>query len=495
MMKHPLFFIRHILGAIEEIPLRWGFIIVIAEVIVALRIFLEITMSTVFHDVISLPVTVIFFNTWFLSLFFFLVICLSIASRIPLIKVAKVLICGLPIILIPPIGLMLGVSDKFTFLVGTWKEILYDAVTFTMFHEHFGFFFAIEIIIFLLGAFFFLISHTSWSRSILGVFAAYGTLIFFGTQPVFFEKIFANNFFGFSHDQQFALLNTILLLASFIFIFLYKQAGLMRSMFFRFRSGRILFFLALCVAMIMGALESDHFYLFNFIIGLLLFCLFVAHTLLVNDMADIAIDRISNPLRPYSSGILKKNDMYFLNAATLIGLGVLLFIIGSIPLYIITMMNIAASTLYSPFRFRKNPFSFLLPALGWSTAVFYGFFAQNPFPTSIPFSVLVLYMSLFLLFCFFIPIKDVKDIVGDTKEGVKNYMTIFGYREGRAVTAASASLSFPAFSFMIGNSLLFMLSIIFSACTLFFVMRYERFGERPLFFLLLFFLLTAIFVV
>lgn len=483
------------MGIIEEIPLTWGFIVIIAEAIIATRIFLEISLSNVFHDVISLPVSIIFFNTWFLALFFSLVICLSIAGNAPRIHAAKGLLLGLPIILLPPLGLLMGFSDRFTFLIGTWKEIAYDAITFTMFHEHFGFFFAVEIILFLSGVFFFLVFRTSALRSILGTLAAYGTLIFFGTQPVFFERFFEKNSFGFSHDQQFALLNIALVLIVCVFLFLNERGVRMRDMYTHFRPRRILFFLALCVAMIMGALEADHFYLFNFIIGLALFCLIVIHALVVNDIADVAIDRISNPTRLYVRGILKRNDMRFLSGIMLAGAAALLFVIGSPPLFIVIGMNVAASILYSTLRFRKSLVSFLFPALGWSSVVFYGFFTQGPDLTSIPFSLVTLFVSFFLLFCFFIPIKDIKDIAGDAKEGVKNYMTVFGYEGGRGITMASAALSFPAFAFTMRNVALFVFSIVFSTLMLFFIKRNERFGEQSFFLLLFSFLLTAIFMV
>lgn len=486
---------RRIVSAIEEVPLGWGFIIICAEAIIALRIALEITFSHVFNDVLSIYVAIAVLNAWFLALFLSLTLCLSIIGKVSPKKVARVLLFGLPVILLPPLGLIFGISDRFTFLVGTGKEIFYHAATFTMFHERFGALFAIEIIIFLAGVFFFLMFHRSVIRSFMGVIAAYGALIFFGTEPVFFETILKSGSFGFSHDQRFAFLNIVLLTASGALIFFQERAGQARHILSRFRPRRMMFFLSLCIAMLMGALASGHFHFLNFAAGLLLFCFFIAHTLLINDMADVAVDRVSNPARPYPSGALEKGTMHFLHGAALAAMGAMLVVFQSPALLIITAVNVVLSVAYSTFRLRKNPFSFLLAAWGWGSAVLYGFFAQDPSSAFIPASVSTLFYAFFLLLCFFIPVKDVKDIVGDAGEGVRNFMTMAGYEKGKIVTAIGASVSFPAFAIVMGDALMLIFSLFFSVCAGIFIMRYERFGERPLFLLLFSFLLLGIFVI
>lgn len=486
---------RRIVSAIEEAPLGWGFIIICAEAIIALRIALEITFSYGSEQVFSTYVSIVFFNAWFLALFFSLTLCLSVIGRIPQKNVSRVLLCGLPIILLPPIGLILGISDRFTFLIGTWKEILYHAVTFTMYYERFGVLFAVEIIIFLIGAFFFLTLHRSVIRSLMGMLAAYGVLIFFGTEPVFFETLLKNNFFGFVNDQRYAFLHIVLLTASGALIFFQERAGQVRHMLSRFRPRRMMFFLSLCVAMLMGALASGHFHFLNFAAGLLLFCFLIAHALLINDMADVAIDRVSNPTRPYPSGALEKGTMHFLHGAALVALVAMLVVFQSPALLIITAVNVVLSVVYSTFRLRKNSFSFLLAAWGWGSAVLYGFFAQDPSSAFIPAFVLTLFYAFFLLLCFFIPVKDIKDIAGDAGEGVRNFMTMTGYEKGKIVTAIGASISFPAFAIVIGDASMLIFSLFFSVCAGIFIMRYERFGERPLFLLLFSFLLLGIFVI
>ncbi|MCR4323332.1 MAG: UbiA family prenyltransferase [Candidatus Azambacteria bacterium] len=486
---------RRIVSAIEEAPLGWGFIIICAEAIIAFRIALEITFSHVLNDVLSIYVSIVFFNAWFLALFFSLILYLSFVGKIAQKKVARVLLFGLPVILLPPIGLILGISDRIVFLVGTWKEVLYHAATFLMFHEYLGVFFAIEIIIFLIGVFFFLTLHGAVIRSFIGVIVAYGVLIFLGTEPVFFETILKSGSFGFSYDQRFAFLNIVLLTASGILIFFRERVGQARHILSRFRPRRMMFFFSLCIAMLMGALASGHFYFLNFSAGLLLFCFFIAHTLLINDMADVAVDRVSNPARPYPSGALGKGTMHFLHGAALVAMGAMLVVFQSPALFVITAVNIVLSVAYSTFRLRKNPFSFLLAAWGWGSAVLYGFFAQDPSSAFISTSALTLFYAFFLLLCFFIPVKDIKDIVGDAREGVRNFMTMAGYEKGKIVTAISASISFPAFAIVMDDALMLISSLFFSVCAGIFIMRYERFGERPLFLLLFFFLLLGIFVI
>lgn len=491
--------IRRIENMIAEAPLGWGLIIICAEIIIASRVILEIIFSSgMFDAVLAVPIAMtapaVFFNVWFFALFMSLITCLSFFSAQPVKKVARVLLCGLPIILLPPIGLILGILDRFTFLVGTWKEILYHAATVTIYYERFGAFFATEIIIFLLGTFCFFVLHVSKIRSVIGTLAAYGVLIFFGTQPVLFEAAARSNFFAFSFDQQYAFFNIFLLSISSGIVFLLAHRGKVKDVFFRFRPHRAEFFLVLCIVMLIGALHSGHFYAFNFAAGLLLFYFLTIHAVTANDIADVGIDRISNPSRLYVSGMLEKKSIHALSGIALAAVGVMLIVFQSRVLFLISLVNIGASTLYSALRFRKNPFSVAIPALGWSSAVFYGFFSQNPSFSSVPLSLFTHFSAFFILFLFFIPLKDIKDIDGDTKEGVRNFITMAGYEKGRIITAISIALSFPAFAIVEGSIPMFVYALFFSILAALFVMKYERWKERPLFLLLLAFLLLALFV-
>src|SRR3989304_8160093 len=111
--------LKRLFARIENLPIGWLGICLIANAVIFLRVLTEgiFDSQTIFSYW-----TVIFWQSWFLSLFICLIILVSIVAKIKPITAAKFVLVGLPVILLPLTGLFFGFSGHFDFPQGTWPE-------------------------------------------------------------------------------------------------------------------------------------------------------------------------------------------------------------------------------------------------------------------------------------------------------------------------------------------------------------------------------------
>lgn len=469
--------LSYLFNYIENLPIGWVGIFLIAAIIISARIILESVFdaATIFSYW-----TLIFLGSWFFSLFISFIIVISFFAKISPVKSARLLIVGLPVILLPLLGLIFGVSRYFDFLTGDWHEIGFHLITFVVFHPQLGIFFAVEILTVLAAFFIFFLMRVGFSRAIFGVAVAHLVLAFFAIQAKILEDTWVSGFF--STDLPlvpvYAAFNFALLILAGAFLFYRISSAKARALFFQVRPERLISLAIFMGLYFLGARESGSFYFFNFMFGFGLFCLFLFYAALSNDAADLAIDKISNPNRPYAKGILTAKEMKIFQGIILGIIAILVLIIDSMPILILTLVNIGLSIFYSVFRFRKYLFSHLIAALGESTVVLYGYFVQAPASSSAPMEAWILFFAVFGFFALFLPVKDLKDFAGDKKEKVRNFLTVFGWERGKVITAVSVFFAYIIFAIFLGGPLFFAISFIFAGLGAYFVVYYERIGER-----------------
>lgn len=460
--------ISSLIDRLENIPAGWPMLFFVAEMLISARALLQQVLVSHFTPHSLFPLKVIYTHNWFWALLFSLIFFISYITKSPAIKITRLLVCGLPIIFIPLLSLIFGMTQNFL-ITGTWREILFHISTFVAFHPNLGIFFTIEIVVFLSAIFSYFLLRTSIIKSCVGVLGVYTILSLFAIQG----KSILTTTRGVIAEANFFIFLFFLLL-----VFIREFPAKTKALVFHLRPKRFVYLGAFGIIMAIGASYSEHFLPYNFSLGFLLFSLFLLHAALINDMWDIEIDTISNPDRPYAQGILSRQEMNVLQYSILGIMGALILIIYSPAVAIITLLNIGASFLYSAARFRKNIFSLIIVAFGESTAVLYGYFSQNPVQTTLPENISVLFTAFFFLFLFFLPLKDLKDFKGDSAEGVKNIMTLFGWRKGKAVTALSVFLGYVVFASLAGDPLLLGASLFFATCGALFVLFYEKVGEQ-----------------
>jgi len=463
---------------IENLRIGWLGIFLIAGIIILIRIISEpvFDQATIFSYW-----TLIYLGSWFFSIFIVFFLLTSVISKIPTIKCARLFLVGLPVILIPIFGLIFGDTRSFDFLHGTWSEIFFHLITLAAFYPPLGIFFTIELILFLTALFiFFYVKTKSIARAIFSVIGIYSILTFFAIQPKIINDTWVNLFFltNLKITQLYAIFNFFLLLFFGLLFFLREKKVKAESIVFHLRPERSFSLITFAVFIALGALNSPHFYLINFLSGFSLFIFFLFYAAVSNDAADLAIDKISNPNRPYAKGVFNAKEMKILQGVILGIIIILVLIIDSMPILILTLVNIGLSILYSVFRFRKFLFSHLIAAAGESTVVLYGYFAQMPTSSSALVEAWILFFAVFVFFAFFLPVKDLKDFAGDKKEKVRNFLTVFGWQKGKIITAISVFFAFIFFAFIMGGPLFFALSFIFAGLGAYFVVYYERIGEK-----------------
>lgn len=477
----------------ENFPINWFGIFLIAGAVIAIRILGEAVLdkTTVFSYW-----TLIFLGSWFLSLFIAYVLLVSTIAGTALIKSARLLLLGLPIILLPLFGLVLGISRHFDFLNGQWSDILFHLVTFAAFHPRLGIFFTVEILAVLAAFFIYFLIKANFRRAIFGALAAYFILALFAVQG----KIIGDAWVKYpvsanlKQTQIYTALNFFVLMMLGVFLF-WKIAPLKaRAVFFNLRPERKLSLAAFSILMFWGANLAGGFYVLNLTVSFLIYAFFLSYAALSNDVSDINIDKITNPHRPYVKGILKKKEMVRLQRIVLGAIIVLVLIIDSAPILLMTAVNVGLSLMYSVLRLRKFLFSHLIAAAGEATVVLYGFFAQEPYGAKFSSEVWRLFFAIFVFLAFFLPVKELKDFEGDKKDGVKNFLTVFGWRKGKIITAISVFFSFILFSTLIGNQPFIFLSLIFAGLGACFVIYYERVGERASYINFLAFIMLYFFI-
>lgn len=163
----------------------------------------------------------------------------------------------------------------------------------------------------------------------------------------------------------------------------------------------------------------------------------------VNDLADVAIDKVSNTHRPLIQGaasarVVKQASVVFFVWAILGGA-----LLGG-HVFIGLLMFIVGNGLYSarPFRFKIfSAFASTLLAAGCLGVVLAGFFITSATQrfTAVPLPWVLL---VFFGFTLGLHMKDVKDIAGDARSNIPTLLTRLGAYRGKQVVGLLLALSF-----------------------------------------------------
>lgn len=166
-------------------------------------------------------------------------------------------------------------------------------------------------------------------------------------------------------------------------------------------------------------------------------------SVIVNDLYDTRIDTLTNPNRPLITGTIDR--------ATYSTIGLLTFAFSlfcaayvSTQLAFLLVLYQAIAWIYSapPLRLKRFPGIATLLASSASLLIFFGgfiVFSLNKNIESLPWPVILL---LFLAYTVLLPIKDFKDIAGDTQDGVRTLPIIWGETRAKRFIGAAAFACF-----------------------------------------------------
>lgn len=241
----------------------------------------------------------------------------------------------------------------------------------------------------------------------------------------------------------------------------------------KFRYLRLFFHYGAFVA---GIIIALHVYHVSFNPGayelLTLFALFLAITcvwtfsLTTNDRNDVEVDKISNSDRLLITGVFTTKEYDALS-----GLAVVIALVSSWAVgynfFVLILASLILSYLYSnyPTRLRRFPFvSSFLMSLGTAFIVLAGFLLFAPAQDFASFPINFFVLMIFVV-ALIINIKDIKDIEGDSKNGIYTVPTIFGDKRGKIIIALMFVLSYLLFPIILHSKALVVTAIIFSVFT------------------------------
>ena len=203
-------------------------------------------------------------------------------------------------------------------------------------------------------------------------------------------------------------------------------------------------------------------------------------SVVVNDLNDMEIDKITNAERPLPSGLFGRDEYgqmgkVFLFLAVLGG-----FLVDYKFGWLLLVYQILA-WFYSatPLRFKRFPiFATSLSALASLLVLMLGFILFSPEQSlaGFPWKIFAL---LFITYTLCLPIKDFKDIAGDKKDGVWTVPVIFGEDMGRTIVGASFFISYILSVFFLNEWRLFWWSLIFGSIS-FLVINNKKIAPRRL---------------
>ncbi len=199
-----------------------------------------------------------------------------------------------------------------------------------------------------------------------------------------------------------------------------------------------------------------------------LFILLVATTcawlasVVVNDLRDVAIDRITNSHRPLVTGIIDTGN-YRAIGGILFAASVFLAAIVSTQAALLLVLYQAIAFLYSadPLRLKRLPVvTTALASLASLLILFAGFivFSAEKNIGALPASITAL---LFFAYLAIIPIKDFKDIAGDRADGVLTLPVILGETKAKRLIGTLVFIVFVTSPLILSLRSLFPLGLFF----------------------------------
>lgn len=368
-----------------------------------------------------------------------------------------------------------------------------------------------------LGIFFLVWLKTkNWIKGFLGLWGAYSLFFFMASFPSWLT--FANSFFRgsekisqigsvqifqfmsqvevfslavanfeYGHIYNLSLIYFPLILILSIILFLLSESERLLAVLRNIRLPQCFYHLGLLfVGMGLGYLaypENLTFNLFSFF-AVLSLCgavlLAWKASVVVNDIYDQAIDKVSNPSRPLPNKIFEIKDYAEFGIICFILSLIGGLVIGAKFAFLLLIYQILAF-FYSapPFRLKRIPFLATLVS-SWAslTIVFLGFFLFSGENNLEGLSWRIIFL-LMLVLIFSLPLKDFKDIEGDRRARVWTIPVIFGEEMGRIIIGGGIFLSFVASVFFLNERKLFFWAIIFGALS-FLIVVSEKIKARRL---------------
>jgi len=400
----------------------------------------DILENTLFERAFSLD---LFIHHYFFQASTFLagVLLISLIGRIEVLKTVRVVVSGYFLLVVPPI------IDHFIFL----RQRPYEYILPREFIRNFltlflttpeagpGIIAELAIMIVLASIYVQLRTHEPW-RAVLAGFSLYSLIAVASTPRLYFPISQKNpmSLLG-SQDRIFFISFYLVLFLVLGLLFLGRiNKTLPKALFKELGSFRTLH----CILMVLAGTyfnkrltimnDPDILHVF---ISIVLIAILWLSTVLLNHVHDLEIDRISHPQRPLVRGSIRPS--LYLGLSSVLALLALFMsaVLRDGPL-IITVIILLSSFAYSrpPLRLRNRLGSSLIIGWGSSLAFFLGYFNGTRLEDiSFDRNPLLVGIALFVSLSLGSSTKDLKDVQGDLKNGVRTFFTVLGFEKGKRI--------------------------------------------------------------
>ncbi|MFA5098815.1 MAG: UbiA family prenyltransferase [Candidatus Paceibacterota bacterium] len=198
-----------------------------------------------------------------------------------------------------------------------------------------------------------------------------------------------------------------------------------------------------------------------------------------NDEADLETDKISNSDRPLIRGSFTNEEWRNLKYLFLF-LALSSAFLGGFYLFTFTVLFLIVYHLYSAPPLRLKRFlgaSSFITAINGLIAVLMGFFMVAGTENLRNFPVKYA-LGIFLIIFLLAEIKNLKDIEGDAKEGVKTLPAFFGPKNGKAIVGVLAFFGLLLIPVTFYLNVITLITAAVFGIILFFVINKEKFKEK-----------------
>ncbi len=194
-----------------------------------------------------------------------------------------------------------------------------------------------------------------------------------------------------------------------------------------------------------------------------------------NDIADRRIDEKTNAMRPLPTGDIP-TGLYAEIGVLFFFFSILFSAIVSWKATLLVLAYQGLAWIYSmpPLRLKRFPvIATMLAALAGMTVLLIGFSTLAPGSgiDSIPMSLLAF---LFIAYAATLPLKDFKDIEGDTADGVLTIPVLFGAERARLIIGSALFIVYMASPVVLHESALIVPAILFGSLSFWSIVRSER---------------------
>jgi len=473
-----------------HVPFYYYIITFIAAV--TLRIFLE--LMVVQNDTRIFWHTPIHFVLFYASLMLHIILLLLLITKEKIEKISRVVMTGFIVTATVPLTdllfqLVWQYEISYLYMVPEkTKNIWTNYLLFFGDHKGATPGMRLEILAAMAGAG--LYAYVKTASKLRGIAAAFLTysLIFWVYGAIIFLIVGMERLAGLPYDTSYKVMIQVFLFMSFHSMLLaayYYNPQYFKAILQDFRLTRILHYeLMVLFGMAIGYSSAgaavvglSHLIEFYFIVvAVMCACIFSAIT---NNLADISIDRITNPDRPSVTESIPQ-DIYERTGYILLSLSM----IYSLAVGYLTMFLMACFVgnyfLYSmpPLRLKRVPvFSKALIALNCLIMMLVGYnFAGKQIPLFPP----ALAAFVLVLFTVCINFIDIKDYVGDKAEGIKTLPVLMGLERSKLLIGAFFLAGYAVTPFFLKLPGLYFPSILCGVAICYLIMR-KNYREWPVF--------------